>query len=259
MRESGMTNGYSIFFKGVRDWTSTDVITMEKFMFIQVIFGITSAILKNEYVYFIFEIYSIITFYYFIIAPLYIYHRNFKTDEERYIYLTPIKKSYVLLKSLGVWAIGFTLFMMLKFFFTFININSVVDMSGTNFKYLLLVLVNIIIFILGIYLIIISTDIITVVKDVPRVITYPVATLIIFGRGFFPDFLTYSVWSKFNMLNLILNPGGLQSNNFLIEDRVVLGPNIVIFIIGILLFAYSLSIFEGYNGEKVKGFFRVKN
>lgn len=254
MKENGMTSG-------CKNWTSEDKRSIKIALLIIVVGYCVSNILPSE----IFKnlyamIYSII-FKIFVIAPLFIYYRNFNMNSYKYIYITPVKKSYVLFTSLKVWFIGFILFLALILFLGIIKVNPVLLFKYTNWTHFLITFFHLAMIIIGVYMVFIGLDIIAVVKGIPRIITVILGGLIIAARGLSPEIFIYNVETNVTFFDYIQLAAYFQ-NDYSPMATTYYSMNIpydiITLIIGGILFIYALSIFENYNGDKYKGFSKFK-
>ncbi len=258
MKESGMTNG-------LKNWTSEDKIYIKIALVVIVVGYSISTLMPSEIFKGIYSMVYSVVFIAFVIAPLFIYYRNFNAGHYKYIYITPVKKSYVLFTSLKVWFIGFTLFLALIVFLGIIKVNPILLFKYTNWTYFSITFFHLAAICISLNMIFIALDIIAVVKGIPRIITLILGGLIIGFRGIAPEFFIYNVETNvtlFDYLQLIADfsrdydPSSIPTtvNSYSMN----IGYDVIAFIIGGILFIYALSIFENYNGEKYKGFSKFK-
>lgn len=243
---------YNYIFKGEHDWRNFDAGVMEKVIAVNLILGLVANLTWNENIINIYQDVFLFSTLYFIVGPVVACYRNFKTDEYMYIFITPIKKLYVLSKTLSVWAIGFMAFVIVKILISLMRPGFVEGLFNGDIGYLFIQLINIALVIVSAYGVIISIDIITVVKKIPRLITYPIAVALIISRIYIPKFMVFSREDSYGFIGFMFNKvysTGLEKD----ISTTVVGPSLVVFIVSFALFIYALSIFEGYNGERPIG------
>lgn len=264
MKKGGMTSGYSVFFKGIRDWRSFDIGVMEKCIAVSMVLSFINNIFNVEFINSIDSFVVLMVSIYFIVAPAFIYYRNFKTDESKYIFITPIKKSYIFLTSIGVWFIGVIVFIITRILIALMVIDISYLVNKSSMIYLTFISLNLVMIFFSINAIIISTDIITVVKNIPKIITYYLAAALIFSRVFIPNFWTYDLRTNVDIIEALIQPKNYVINGFgyITQTSISLGPSFIVFIISVVLIVYALSIFEQYDGETnwglIKKFTRSK-
>lgn len=251
MKKSGMTSGYSVFFKGVRDWRSFDIGVMEKCIAISMVLSFLNNIFTTEFIRGIDSFAVLIVSIYFLVAPVFIYYRNFKTDESKYIFITPIKKSYIFLTSIKTWFIGVIVFIITRILIVLMVIDISHVFNKSSIMYLAFISLNLFMIFFSINAIVISTDIITVVKNIPKIITYYLAAALIFSRVFIPNFWTYDLRTNVDIIEALIQPKNYVINDFgyITQTSISLGPSFIVFIISGVLIIYALSIFEDYDGE----------
>lgn len=265
MKKDGMTSGYSVFFKGIRDWKSFDIGVMEKCIAVSMVLSFINNIFNVEFINSIDSFVVLMVSIYFIVAPVFIYYRNFKTDESKYIFITPIKKSYVFLTSIGVGFIGVIVFIITRILIALMVIDTSYLVSKSSIMYFTFILLNLSMVFFSINAIIISTDIITVVKNIPKIITYPLAGVLILSRIFAQSFWTYNLKTNIDIMEVLIQPKNFIIDNYFnytTEISISLGPSFITFIISVVLIIYALNIFEEYDGETnwglMKNFTRSK-
>lgn len=275
MKKDGMINGFKSVLINAYDWNYEDIRFMKIIIAIVILSGFIYNITGIEIIQAVYMFSSLIGSLYFMFSPIYFYYRLFKSDRYKYLYIIPVKKDYILMSSLFIWIIGFLIYIVVKNLLFFSDPTIVKVIAENDLIYFSLGVINYIIFFLVIYLIVIGLDIITVVKNIPKLISYIWIIVLIGLRVFIErilpeNFLVYSTKATYDIYFVILkmlsvgdtNLVRYDSNNMLVgslpihytDISVSLGGNIIFLIISTLIFIYALSIFEEYNGESTERF-----
>lgn len=247
---------YNYFFKGLKDWRSFDAGIMEKVIALNMVLGVIANLTWNQDMISIYQGVFAYSTLYFIVGPLFAYYRTFKTDECSYIFITPIKKVHVLFTTLALGMVGFMVFIAGRVLIALMHPSFVEAIGTVNFVNLFVEIINLAMIIGSGYAIIIATDIITVVKKIPRLITYPIAFGLLISRIYMPDFLVYYGDRSYDFIGFFFNSIYSTGVEVISDTKIVLGPNLITFIVSIAILLYALSIFEEYNGERSKGFIK---
>lgn len=204
---------YSVFFQRIVDWRSFDIGIVEKLLCLNLFLGLISSILNLELIKGVNDFIVLISCFYFIVAPVFIYYRNFKTNDAYYIFITPIKKSYVFLISIKTIFIGFLIFIVIRILVVFMVIGIKNFTENINFSYVLLSLLNAFIIIVSIQMLLVSADIIANIKSTYKAIIYLIGVILIFSKSFLPKFLLYKIVTNIEVMEFFINPDGIIRNN----------------------------------------------
>lgn len=241
---------YSIFFRRIVDWRSFDIGIVEKLLCLNLFLGLISSILNLELIKGVNDFIVLISCFYFIVAPVFIYYRNFKTNNAYYIFITPIKKSYVFLTSLKTIFVGFLIFIVIRVLVVFMVIGTKSFIQNINLSYVFLSLLNFFIIIISIQMILVSTNIIANIKNAYKTIIYLIGGIFIFSKTFLPKFLLYKTFTNIDAIEFFTKPEGMiRDNIFWSEVTIEFGSSIIMFMGAVIIFIFAMKNFEDYSCE----------
>lgn len=244
-------NTYSLFFSKTVNWKSFDIGILEKLLCTNLFVGFIDAISSIEFIEELNNAISSITFFYFIASPIFIYYRTFKTNESRYIFITPVKNSYVFLSSLKVIVIGFFIFMVLKVINSYMIIGHEYFTNNISIVHISVFILNFILVVVGFQMIIISIDVFANIKKAYKLIIYMLGLVIVFLRFIMPSFMVYSITTNIDIIKFFTAPNKIPDlNYFWMESSVDLGKGLVTLLVGIILFIIAMKNFELYSYER---------
>ncbi|MEG0332495.1 MAG: hypothetical protein RR539_09005 [Clostridium sp.] len=255
MKENSIMNSLGrLIYRGNRDYRTPFANFMGCFIVVNLILGLLALASRNVSVLHFYSGVDVVSLIYFVTVPIFMYDLIFKTGQGLYLFMAPIKKYTILFSAIKTWALGFSMFIILRNILSLALVYfgpHVIDFNffieGLDLVTVLLIFFRLVMLLLSAYMLGAAIDIISVVKKIPSTLIIIILGVLLYFIINMNNFLVFYGMERIDTVNYFILPIDIVDHLRNIVLPISMGQILIVFLLAVGLFVYAMSIFEGYS------------